>query len=449
MNVFSKKKMLEIVTDLEEGTKALKKVKDDLLPEVWIENIRFFGQLICMVGDYLISCCEEKPEYGVLVEVIEGFCGELQIVETQNLEGKERQKHVKELQKQLQKLHFELGRLVPEDKKELVFFPYLYAMWDSLASVWRAAVDSGEFDVYVVPIPYYEKKSDGSFGEMHYDGAEYPEEVGAISWESYNVAERKPDVAYIHNPYDDCNHVTSIHPDFYSEKLKPHVGSLVYIPYFVVVNDVIPDHFCITPVTVKADKIIAQSEKAKECYVSHLMQYGQKSSLNWSQKHLDEKVLGIGSPKLDQKKSQAEVLETAPEEWRSVIFKEDGSWKKVIFLNTSIGTLLEFGSLALDRLEDALMTFYLEQKEIAVLWRPHPLIESTYKSMKPQLYQRYLNIVKKFNMGNWGILDQSKDFNRAVALSDAYYGDPSSVVEIFKQAKKPVMISNCHISSKG
>ena len=34
----------------------------------------------------------------------------------------------------------------------------------------------------------------------------------------------------------------------------------VYIPYFVAVNNQVPVHFCVTPVTLLADKLIVQSE---------------------------------------------------------------------------------------------------------------------------------------------------------------------------------------------
>ena len=35
-----------------------------------------------------------------------------------------------------------------------------------------------------------------------------------------------------------------------------------------------------------------------------------------------------------------------------------------------------------------------------------------------------------------------KELDRAIALSDAYYGDPSSVVHLYKQTGKPIMIQN-------
>ena len=59
---------------------------------------------------------------------------------------------------------------IPDDRLEVVFFPYNASMWDSLASIWKAASEDEDCDAYVVPIPYFEKKPDGSFGKMHYEG---------------------------------------------------------------------------------------------------------------------------------------------------------------------------------------------------------------------------------------------------------------------------------------
>lgn len=363
---------------------------------------------------------------------------------TESVTGKEWKKQRKELETLLKKLHLAVERFYPMDKKELVFFPYMYAMWDSLASVWRAAVDSGEYVVSVVPIPYYERNKDFSLGEMHYDGAEYPEEVDIISWETYSVAEHQPDVAYIHNPYDDKNIVTTIHPDFYAGKLKPHVGSLVYIPYFVMSANLVPDHFCITPVTLQADKIIVQSERIRDIYISNLLQYSEEAHLSWTRTSLEKKVLPLGSPKLDQAKRGADELGIVPDAWRSLIYSQDGTRKKVFFFNTSISNLLKLREIALDHLEEALMQFYLVHTDVVMLWRPHPLIEATYRTAAPALYQRYLKIKEEYLQGNWGILDESKDFQRAVSISDGYYGDDSSVVALFKEAKKPVMVFQSH-----
>ena len=46
----------------------------------------------------------------------------------------------------------------------------------------------------------------------------------------------------------------------------------------------------------------------------------------------------------------------------------------------------------------------------------------------------------------WGICDETADVDRAVMLSDAYYGDSSSVVLLYRQTGKPIMIQNIEAS---
>ena len=105
-------------------------------------------------------------------------------------------------------------------RKEVVFLPYKASMWDSLESVWREADADPDVDAYVIPIPYYDKNPDGSFRQMHYEGDQYPDDVPVADYRTYNLEDRHPDKIYIHNPYDDCNYVTSVDPAYYSKVIK-------------------------------------------------------------------------------------------------------------------------------------------------------------------------------------------------------------------------------------
>lgn len=93
-------------------------------------------------------------------------------------------------------------------RKEVVFLPYKASMWDALESIWDAACKDPDCDAYVVPIPYYDKNQDGSFGQMHYEGELYPDYVPIVRYDKFNLAEHQPDMIFIHNPYDESNYVT-------------------------------------------------------------------------------------------------------------------------------------------------------------------------------------------------------------------------------------------------
>ena len=337
---------------------------------------------------------------------------------------------------------------IPE-RIETVFLPYKASMWDSLESVWRKEDAGPNCDAYVIPIPYYDRNPDGSFREEHYEGLDYPRDVPVTGYRDYDFEGRHPDRIYIHNPYDEGNYVTSVHPFFYSKHLKELTDELIYIPYFVL-GDPDPDneesvasvsHFIITAAVINADKVIVQSEAMRQAYIKVMTGYaGEHTKAYW-----ENKISGDGSPKFDKvKNTKKEELEI-PAEWQRIINKPDGSTKKIIFYNTSVQALLDNDVKMLDKIEDVLRIFYENKDEVALLWRPHPLIKATISSMRPALWDRYNSITEKYKSDGWGIYDDSADLDRAIVLSDAYYGDQSSVVQLYKSTGKPIMIQNAEI----
>lgn len=341
-------------------------------------------------------------------------------------------------------------------RTEAVFLPYKASMWDSLESVWKAADADTNCDAYVIPIPYFDKNTDGSFKEEHYEGNQYPNYVPVTHYDTFDFGKHMPDVIYIHNAYDDWNLVTSVHPDFYSRNLKNYTEELVYIPYFVL-GEIDPDneqavegmkHFCFMPGIINADKVIVQSENMKKIYVREYLKAAKGHG--FTGKHLDRaylerKFLGTGSPKIDKvlntKKEDLEI----PDEWLKIIKKPDGSFKKVVFYNTGISALLQYSEDMLVKLESVFGIFKDYKDEVALLWRPHPLIKATIESMRPWLWESYQKIRDRYIEEGWGIYDDTADIDRAIMISSAYYGDPSSVVQMYQTTGKPVMIQNVEV----
>ena len=414
-----------------------------------------------LAQDMLIQCQECAIRIGTEIEKSEGegfvtvshieeYCDVLYQVH-EELNGRD-SVNVNKIYKTLKKYMLKIENSVKHDisvRKEVVFLPYKASMWDSLESVWQAADADQTCDTYVIPIPYYDKNPDGSFREMHYEGDQYPKKVPITNYKEFDFETHHPDIIYIHNPYDNINLVTSVHPFFYSDNLKKYTDKLIYIPYFVM-GEVSPDneatveskkHYCMTPGVLNADKVIVESEDVRQIYIKALTkEMGAASRSKW-----EEKILGLGSPKFDKvintKKEDLEI----PEEWLKIIQKPDGSWKKIIFYNTSIGTLLNDNEKMLEKMKQVFGVFKENQDKVALLWRPHPLIQATVSSMRPQLWKAYEKIVEQYRSESWGIYDDSADMDRAVVLSDAYYGDRSSVVYLYQKTGKPVMIQDSDI----
>lgn len=449
MERHKKKDMLQTVDTLLRANDAIVKTAASN-PQGAAEALVQCQESAIALGTY-IDTLDEK--YAPLVHILEDYCENIYQMSESLSDENICRKVSKKIQKQLTGLQNSIKYDLADDKKEVVFLPYKASMWDSLESVWKAADADPECDAYVIPIPYFDKNPDGSFREEHYEGDLYPKDVPVTRYDEYDLETRHPDVIYIHNPYDECNHVTSVHPYFYSKNLRNYTDKLVYIPYFIL-SEIEPDdqsaidgmkHFCFTPGTLYADQVIVQSEKMRQIYINEYMKAAKEMGLpgeHVDRRFLEKKFLGTGSPKIDKMlNTKREDLEI-PAEWLKIIVKPDGSWKKIVFYNTSVSALLQHSEKMLEKMESVFEIFKENKDEVALLWRPHPLIQATIESMRPQLWEEYQKIKDRYIEEGCGIYDDSADLDRAVVICDAYYGDGSSVVQLCREKGMPVMLQN-------
>ncbi|MCI8940333.1 MAG: hypothetical protein HFH12_10160 [Dorea sp.] len=442
-----RQQQLSMIHSLEKANRALKEAltKTRINEEGILQLLADCQDTAILMGNTIEAVYGEGTDS---VARLEDYCEALYEMTLVISEPISRREKIKTLAGHLKQMRRTISGEIP-DRLEAVFLPYKASMWDSLESVWRAAAEDEDCDAYVIPIPYYDKNPDGSFSEMHYEGDDYPDYVPVTHYQDYDFAGRRPDMIFIHNPYDEYNYVTSVDPFFYSKNLKNFTDKLVYIPYFVL-GEIDPDneealkgieHFCVVQGVVNSDKVIVQSEAMREAYIKIMT----KQTGAHTRKYWEEKILGLGSPKIDKVLSTRKENVQVPEEWLKIIQKEDGSWRKIIFYNTSVNALLKHERKMLEKMRSVFRTFQENRGEAALLWRPHPLIKATIESMRPELWEEYYRLVEDYKAAGWGIYDDSADMDRAVALCDAYYGDSSSLVQLCQEAGKPVMIQNVEI----
>lgn len=371
---------------------------------------------------------EQQGEIGVqLTHILEKYCENLYQLGEQLEEGNQENciKIVEKMENQLAELREKLEEQW-EDKKEIVFLPYKASMWDSLESIWLAAEADPACNVYVIPIPYYEKNADGSFGAFHYEGGEFPENVPITSYEDYSIEERRPDVIYIHNPYDQYNSATSVDPVFYSEELKKHTDALVYVPYYATSGGMAEGQK-LCSAYMNADYIVIQSEKYRKFFDERIP---------------DQKFLPLGSPKFDSVVRKCSNPPESPEVWKS---KLEG--KTVYFYNTSLGGMLADTVGFLKKMEYVFHCFE-GREDSCILWRPHPLLETTFDSMRKEYRPQFDRLKQEFIEKGIGIYDDTPDIEKTIALSDVYIGDAgTSVTSLFGIAGKPLFIFNNFIHS--
>lgn len=303
--------------------KAQKQQAEELVKQIEEahDQIRIYMQQgsIQSAMELLEDCQNGGITIGTLIEEIEGeghptvllleeYCELIYQIHTDLAEHKEISAN--KVYKLLRQKLIKAGNSLRNDiiiRKEIVFLPYKASMWDSLESVWKAADADPNCDAYVIPIPYYDKNPDGSFRKMYYEGDQYPDYIPVTKYDEFDFEVHRPDVIYIHNPYDALNLVTSVHPFFFSDNLKKFTEKLIYIPYFIL-DEMKPEehtkieamkHFCTTPGVFHADKVVVQSEDMKQVYIKVLLDatkdHSEAAKIYWG-----NKILGIGSPKIDK-----------------------------------------------------------------------------------------------------------------------------------------------------
>lgn len=311
-------------------------------------------------------------------------------------------------------------------KLEIVFMPYKASMWDSLESIWKVAEEDDDCEAYVVPIPYYDRNSNGTTAEYHYEGGEYPDYVPIVHYEEYNLKQRRPDIIYIHNPYDNYNYVTSVDPRFYSSELKKYTDCLVYVPYFLFPK-LATSNLINTPALFNVDYIFVQNEKVREAYINEIKNYPHLSN------GFENKIFAIGTPKTDKVFNICKKGIEIPEHW-----KRQSLNKKKLFLNTNISLILHNNELFIENMS-RIFAILNQRKDVFVIWREHPLTNETLKAMKPEMFDEYEKLKFSFLESGLGVLDTNVEPYKAICFSDCYFGAGGSLIPIYAVTGKPML----------
>ena len=163
---------------------------------------------------------------------------------------------------------------------------------------------------------------------------------------------------------------------------------------------------------------------------------------HFDRKKLEDKILALGSPKFDRVRSMSRDKIKVPDDWLRLIEKSDGTWKKIVLYNTSVNAFFKYNEKMLTKIQSVMDKFKEARDKVVLLWRPHPLVAGALQSLRPELLAEYERLVERYRKEGYGIYDDSADVDRAIVLSDAYYGDYSSLVQLYQETGKPVMIED-------
>ena len=313
----------------------------------------------------------------------------------------------------------------------ILFLPYKYSMWDSFESIFEAAKGDENCEAYVMPIPYYDKDQDRNLAEMHDESGSYPDDVGIISWQDNQIDEIDPDVIFIHNPYDGNNLLTSIHPDYYTNKLTSKNRVVIYVPYYVSYTEGEGISVFMGGAEYYTDYVIVQSEWYKEKFEFEMLKHNILNDGN--------KFIVLGNPKYDKIRSLNKYEYPLKDDWKEKLFDVSGDKKFTVLLDTTIEVLTKGKEKTLKKVEKVI-DFFEKQKDFALIWRPHPLIKTTLRNMLPELVPEYKKLVDRCKNLDNCIFDDTNDMHTAIVWSDAFMGKYGSMIELYRVTKKPTIM---------
>ena len=331
-------------------------------------------------------------------------------------------------------------------KNIIVFLPYESRRWETMETLWKNSCADEKNEVYVIPIPYYEKKYDGSLGQMHYEGEDFAKLIEIENYREYDFSKCRPDVIYFQNPYDEYNVAISVPSFFYTKNLLNLTDKLIYVPGFRPDDFTNADerailnlrNYCMVPGVVFADEVILSSAVMKDRYVELLAETaGADTKAIW-----EEKIKVSELP--CQKSSESNDL-VIPKEWEKIIIDTNGKRKKIVVYFVGMDSLVCYENRAIEKIEQSLKIFKEYQKQIALIWKLPESIICEVARRRPLICDMLRDCVRVFEKEGWGILDQSETSEIVSQLADAFYGDPGLDWKLYRERKIPMMAENMDV----
>lgn len=267
------------------------------------------------------------------------------------------------------------------------FLPYKRSMWNSMESVYQECLKT-DAAACILPLPYYLMPEKKVVCELDL----FPVNALDISM----LQKISFDYLVIHYPYDGNNKVTSMLPEYYTAELRNY-GKVIFIPYSCTPGIFTRLHSGLANI----DYAFLCSEAECDAFVSE-----------WQTRGVDfsGRVFGFGSPKMD-------AMEKCSR----------GSATLVI---NSLAPYLSAPFVKIDAYQ-TVITHEIERGR-KVIFRPHPLLRQTIRSMRPDTEEAYNEFAEWCKAQENVIYDETEDLEHALEQADYLVSDPSSVLEMWQ-----------------
>lgn len=275
------KKIKGYIDTIEEMLDSICRTPADNLEELLVS----YQGVIIEAGTYIEQMIEDSGE---LIHYLEAYCEGIYQVHCRLIQSEKYEEELGSLNQILKNIKKQA--LIITEAKDVLFIPYRARYWKMLKPYMQKELEEGN-RVHVMPVPYYKRNADGTFGEEYYDIENYSKEINCLDFRTTNLEQWHPERIYIQNPYDECNYTTSVAPYFYASNIKGFTDELIYVPFFKMDEITVEkerqtmQYFCTVPGVVHSDRTIVQSEEMMKAYVNRLVEMsGEEYRDIWEKK---------------------------------------------------------------------------------------------------------------------------------------------------------------------
>lgn len=306
-------------------------------------------------------------------------------------------------------------------KIKAVFLAQETFTWPSFESVYEAFAADPACEAQLVYVPFEHVNSDKKrdyFTEYKDMG------LPIIHCDNYDLSAESPDLVFFVKPYD------GIPKKFYIENVDRIAQRSVYIPYganwvdYQNVPLLIRYHFQL-PLQDKAWKIFDTPDYLREYYIH----YGNRNG---------ENVELIGHPRFDSIRKFAKMRDSIPLIWKKKIEKRKVFMWNTHFSNRNDGQK-DSDWATFELFGQNMLSYFKLDKEVILLWRPHPLFFNSLLNNKIMTSQELEELIITIDNSENIILDTLSDYRYAFSATDALISDASSLLLEFLAIGKPVL----------
>ena len=287
--------------------------------------------------------------------------------------------------------------------------------WPSLESVYKAAVESPDYEASVVYTPYFHK----NFSEQSDYLADYQEMgIPVLRHNEYDLPQDSPDVAFMIKPYG------SVPEQYVMNHLECVVPRVVYIPYGMeITTDLIRFGF----------QYYGHYRAWRHCAYGEIVKaYGTKFGYRNG-----ENLAVWGHPKADHYRNMEQNRENIPEEWKQRI----GNRKTILWTPHHLIDLNETGTGTWLIWGDHILKQALEHPELFFIVRPHPLMMGALVNTGSITEDQAEEIRNKIDSAENMIWDTYDDYRLAFDAADAIITDGTTFSVEFLYTKKPILLT--------